>query len=195
MSQPNFSRYKYTPQMLEGKDPAYMRRQYAYLRSVLNKRADRIAAKGFGNYEYGQRLPAASKISDADIKGALLDASRRARSEETMSRGFEERLERRVQGIQQAGYENITKENVADFWRFMQATRDKAQKSTYDSHVAAQVYTMARSRGVSAKTLERNFAKFMRSEEQMVRLYDAMESFTLAPGRKRMSSTEIRSRL
>lgn len=195
MSRPNMSRYKYTPQMLEGKDADYMRRQYRYLRTVLNKRADRIAAKGFGQYEYGQRLPAASTISDADIKAALLDASRRARSEETMSRGFEQRLERRVKGLQKAGYKCIDENNVDDFWRFMQRTRDRSQKSTYDSHVAANVYNIARSRGVSTKTLERNFAKFMRSEEQMTRLYNAMKSFTLEPGRKRMSSTEIRSRL
>jgi hypothetical protein len=54
---------------------------------------------------------------------------------------------------------------------------------------------MARSRGISAATLERNFKSFMTSRDRMERLYDAIESFELPAGRKRMSSTEIRKRL
>ena len=195
MSLPNMSRYKFTPSSLEGKDTGYMRRQYAYLRSVLNKRADRIAAKGFSEYEYGQRLPAASTISDADIKAALLDASQRARSPETFSRGFEERLEARIEGLQRAGYENVTRENVAEFWQFMKHQRSKMSITIYDSAIVAQTYDMARSRGISAATLERNFKSFMTSRDRMERLYDAIESFELPAGRKRMSSTEIRKRL
>lgn len=195
MSKPNFSRYKYTPQVVESMSDRQARGAYSYLQSVINKRARRIAAKGYGDYEMGKKLPPQSSISDADIRAALLDASRRAMNPESFSGGFEERLERRVQGLQQAGYENITKENAGEFWKFMQHTKRRTSKNLYDSHIAAQVYNMARSRGVSARTIEKQFSQYMTSSRRMEQLYDAIESFELPQGRKRMSSTEIRSRL
>ena len=195
MSKPNFSRYKYTPQMVETMPTSAVRHAYAYLQSVINKRARRIAAKGYGQYEAGQKLPPQSTYSDADIRAALLSASQRARDPESFAGGFEERLQRRVTGLQQAGYESITTENVGEFWKFMQHTKRRTSKNLFDSHIAAQVYNMARSRGVSARTIEKQFASYMTSSRRMEQLYDAIESFNLPSGRKRMSSTEIRARL
>lgn len=195
MSKPNFSRYTFTPKTLEGKSVNYMRHQYAYVRSVLNKRAARIRAKGFTQYEAAQPLPAASTISDEDIKSALLDASRKARSEETFSGGFEQRIRRRVEGLQRAGYESVNEENASEFWQFMRRARDRQSKTLFDSHIVAQTYNMARSRGVSAATLEREFKNYLVSRDRMVSLYDAIESIELPAGRKRISSTEIRARL
>ena len=58
----------------------------------------------------------------------------------------------------------------------------------------ADIYVAA-SKGVSAKTIEREFGQWLTSNQKMEDLYDAIEAFDLPATRKRMSSTEIRRNL
>lgn len=195
MARPNMSRYKYTPASTESMTTGQMRRAYSYLRSVINKRAARVAAKGYSEFEYGKPIKRGSAISDEDIRGALLDASRRARDAETFAGGFENRLDARIRGLHEAGFENVDRSNAKQFFDFMEQREDAFKRGIYDSNITAQLFNMAASKGVSAKTIEREFGQWLTSNQKMEDLYDAIEAFDLPATRKRMSSTEIRRNL
>lgn len=195
MSKPNMSRYKFTPASTANMSESQLRHAYSYLRDIVNKRASRISDKGFGNWEYGKKIPKLKDVPSGRLREAVLDASRRARDIESFSGGFEERLDDRIRMLQEAGYSGIDRSNVQQFFDFMNRREDAFRRGLFDSNIVARVFSMAASKGVSAKTIQREFGDYMSSNSRMEQLYDAIEAFDLPEGRKRMSSTEIRERL
>lgn len=88
---------------------------------------------------------------------------------------------------------NIEANQLDDFGRFMEATR-KRQGETYKgkSGVAAQAYTELVKTGVSGKTIERSFKKWLEDSEKLNDLVTAAQQAKDTHPTKRVTASELK---
>lgn len=180
---------KLTPASIRKMGEKEVRRAYSEARSILRKRNERIESAGFKSI-YKTPEPV-KNVAPGSLKNALADVTAALRGPMSSVQGVRARLEKISKEL--AGHKwDIPPEKLDDFGRFMEATR-KRQKATYKgkSGVAATAYTELRKAGVSGKTIERSFKKWLENTEKMDLLVTAAQNaYSTHPG-KRVTSAEL----
>lgn len=126
-----------------------------------------------------------------NVKAELSRLAAELRSPLSSITGVAKRQQRSVETLQRHGY-NISKGKLDDFGRFMESTR-KRQGETYKgkSGVAAQAYSELLKTGVSGKTIERSFKKWLEDTDKLNDLVNAaQQAYDTHPG-KRVTAREL----
>lgn len=165
------------------------RELYSGMRSILRKRNERMTAAG---KTPAFRTPEPVKNVE-NVKAELSRLAAELRSPLSSITGVAKRQKRSAETLQRHGYD-IPKGKLDDFGRFMEATR-KRQGETYKgkSGVAAQAYTELIKTGVSGKTIERSFKKWLENTERLNELVTAAQQAADTHPGKRVTGVELRN--
>ena len=170
-----------------------LRAMYSAGRSILRKRNERITAAG-----YKVQFPTPPKVQDIsadDLPLMLAKLAKNLRSPVSTLSGKIEKARKTAETLKSHKY-NIEANQLDDFGKFMEATR-KRQGETYKgkSKVAAQAYTELVKTGVSGKTVERSFKKWLEDFEKLNVMVTSAQNLKDKHPRKRVTAAELKDLL
>ena len=173
------------PQSISELSPAEARRAYSQLRSIARKRADRLEAAG---YE-AQRFSPLNKLDEDDIDQALAEVVYYLQSPGSSLKVA--KMEREQATMAARGY-NI--QDFRTFGRFMDNMRYRYRnRKLPDSGIFADIYQQAEKRKMSEKTLQREFGKYLKTEEEAIKLRDALaQAPQKTQGRDRLTANNLK---
>lgn len=186
------TRIKYTPAQIAQLSDKTVRQRYAQLRSIALKRIARLKAAGFGDTDLADvRFAPGSKISIDTLREDLADLSLWLRDPRTTVKGMRGYMMRMRESLGQAGY-NIPERELGKFGKFMEEMRGRYKGRLPGSDTVAGIYDHASRLGVSGSTLMRDFKDWLLDADKLMQMYKRMQEIQLPPGRKRLSSKELR---
>lgn len=126
-----FAPWEYNPQALENRTERELRREYSRLRSIANKRLNRLMASEFADsqavaYNAGLYIPLAGVQSKSELKHLLTDLARFITSEQstiTGQRAIVQRLLKTWRGDK--GYDWLHEGNVRSWVRFLNYVQEE----------------------------------------------------------------------
>lgn len=165
------------------------RQLYSELRSILRKRNERAQAKGITPV-YPTPAPVKS-VPQSLIKSEIIEIGVALRDPVSKISAKLTKEQRAARTLASHGF-TIPTGKMDDFGRFMEATR-KRQGETYKgkSGVAAQAYTELTKAGVSGKTIERSFKKWLEDSEKLNTLVTAAQNAADSHPGKRVTGVEL----
>lgn len=137
---------------------------YRQYRNVANKR---LAAIGKSEEfresmtyraNVGQYGKAPSALSRAEIVGKIAQASRMLSAQAGSLSGLQAQADKTVQTLQAAGFTYVTRENLREFGEFMEYARTRFGRKYYGSEQIADLYDIAKGKGISPQALYREFS-------------------------------------
>lgn len=149
---------------------------YRQYRNVANKR---LAAIGKSEEfresmtyraNVGQYSKAPSTLSRAEIVGKIAQASRMLSAQAGSLSGLQAQAEKTVQTLQAAGFTYVTRENLREFGEFMEFARAKYGRKYYGSEQVADLYDIAKGKGITVQAIYREFSLWRDKRYQLVRL-------------------------
>ena len=164
---------------------AEARRAYSQLRSIARKRADRLEAAG---YE-AQRFEPLNRVDEDDLDQALAEVLYYLHSPGSSLKVA--KMEREQATMAARGY-NI--QDFRTFGRFMDNMRYRYRnRKLPDSGIFADIYQQAEKRKMSEKTLQREFGRYLKSEEEAIKLRDALaQAPQKTQGRDRLTANNLK---
>lgn len=167
-----------------------VRQAYSAARSILRKRNERMTAKGITPIY--PTPPAIKDLPEWMIKSELSWISSVLRSPASKLSSKLSREDKMLRKLASHKY-YINPRKLDDFGRFMEATR-KRQGETYKgkSGVAVQAYMELVKTGVSGKTIDRSFKKWLEDTEKMNTIVmEAQKAKKKHPG-SRVTAAELK---
>lgn len=118
--------YDYNPQSLQKYSIKQLRKEYSRLRTIANKRIDRLLQSEFADtqaaaYNAGRYVPLKGVNTESELRHLLSDVARFITSEQSTITGQRDIIDRNVQIWQQEkGYEFINEGNVRAWTEFLE---------------------------------------------------------------------------
>lgn len=167
-----------------------VRTAYSSLRSILRKRNERAEAKGIAPV-YPTPAPV-KQVPNRLLRSELADVAVALRDPVSKISGKLNQQQKAARTLASHGF-RIPTDKMSDFGRFMEATR-KRQGETYKgkSGVAVQAYEELVKAGVSGKTIERSFKKWLENTETLNQLVNAAQIAAESHPGKRVTGVELR---
>lgn len=182
------ARQEYTPYAL-ARDftEDELREEYRRMRRTLQDRARRIERSGEFPDSYTQRslqrFEAPSKLSKAQLAMSLSDLESMLSRETSTLTGLREERSKIVETFQDRGFSNITKQNINDFTRFMDATRGialsvlryqyvRGRAAGADRNKRLELFNTAAAKGISTNALIRDFRFYITHIDEIKELPD-----------------------
>lgn len=183
-----FNYQNLNPQTISEMSERDIRAAYSELRSIARKRADRLEAAGLP----ARRFSHINKLMSEDVADELSEVAYYLRAPGSSLKAI--RGEREQATLAAHGYDI---QDVAAYGRFMDQMRYRYKnRKLPDSGLWADIYKQAERRKMSAKTLQREFGKFLEDEEEAERLRDALEAAPMrTKGRDRLTAKSLRDLL
>lgn len=137
--------YKYYN--LGDRTEAELRKEYARLRAIANKRITRLEKAGFGESallgRYGQGFARTSTIAKGDtaaLKKALYEVTWFATNTRSTVSGERKAMLKEIRKLHENGYDFVNEANYYKFKRFMQKMRDFSIIDAYGSNRVAEIF-------------------------------------------------------
>lgn len=157
----------YTPYQIEKMSDAAINKAYSQLRSVANKRLQRMEAQNIGRRaREGFRFPTIKDIEQSSkwsMESQLADVSRFLRSDRTTVTGEKKFLNEFQQQMQEKGYGDLV-ETVDDIYHtidFMEQMREQYSDKVFDSGDALDAYQHAQALGIPKEKIKDNIEIFI----------------------------------
>lgn len=163
------------------------RAEYTALRDIVQKRIKRIArakvkpgeasprrSEFFKRWEKG--VPKIRDIPGGRLPYLLAALIRDVQSPETTIKGYRESVAQRVKDLHEAGYQFITRENLADFGEFMEEYRANKLDHVYGSPEVAEFYQVMVKKGISSDEFFEHFQDFMVNKAAISRMRKPIKS-------------------
>ena len=181
---------KINPRSVSKMTDKAVRELYTGLRSILRKRNERAEARGITPV-YPTPAPVRG-VPPRLLRSEVQDIAAALRDPVSKISGKLNREQKAARTLASHGY-HIPTDNMDDFGRFMEATR-KRQGETYKgkSGVAVQAYEELVKAGVSGKTIERSFKKWLESDAKLNMLVTAAQNAADTHPGKRVTGVELR---
>lgn len=178
------------PRSIANKPEREIRKMYSEFRSIMRKRNERLKARGITPVY--PTPPAVRDLQESMLKSELAWVAAALRSPVSMLSGKLSKNEKASRKLASHGY-YIPPDKMDDFGRFMEATR-KRQGETYKgkSGIASQAYTELVKTGVSGKTIERSFKKWLEDSEKLNALVTAAQQAKDTHPTKRVTAAELK---
>ena len=116
-----------------------LRREYARLRRVANKRLTNLEKRGLGTWG-DRRFGSARGRSSEYVEAALLEVSRYLRDPRHTVKGETEFRSSVLNALHKDGYNFINENNFYDFTKYMDKLRTQYSEKVFDSTDAVQVF-------------------------------------------------------
>ena len=174
-----------------------LRAEYKRLRDVARHRLRSFETSEGGYWkgsESHQQLKEAYQggamrgLSDEEIAMKLSDLSRMLSDYRSSVSTLREQRDQALYTLQQSGYEFVTKENYKDFGEFMKEYREKKLDRIYDSGDAAETYRAIRDKGLTLKSIRRDFDFWIENR-------DVLDNMTMSKGKSAHSAAAYRKRM
>lgn len=127
-------------------------------------------------------------LSDQEIAMRLSDLSRTLTDYRSSVSTLRAQRDQALESLQQSGYEFVTKENYKDFGAFMAEYREKKLDRIYDSGDAAETYRAIRDKGLTLKSIRRDFEFWIENR-------DVLDNMTMSKGKSAHSAAAYRKRI
>lgn len=189
----------YTPShtLSKGVSSSELRAEYKRLRDVARHRL-RSFETSEGGYWKGSESHMQLKeayqggamrgLSDEEIAMKLSDLSRMLSYYQSSVSTLRAQRDQALESLQQSGYAFVTKENYKDFGEFMQEYREKKLDRIYDSGDAAETYRVIRDKGLTLKSIRRDF-------EFWIENHDVLDNMTMSKGKSAHGAAAYRKRI
>lgn len=189
----------YTPThtLSKGVSSSELRAEYKRLRDVARHRLRSFETSERGYWkgsESHQQLKAAYEggamrgLSDEEIAMKLSDLSRSLTDYRSSVATLRAQRDESLKTLQQSGYEFVTKENYKDFGDFMKEYRELKLDRIYDSGDAAETYRAIRDKGLTLKSIRRDFDFWIENR-------DVLDNMTMSKGKSAHSAAAYRKRI
>lgn len=167
------TRKLYNPSEVKYLDAKEIRSEYAALRKIANRRADRLKQAGFGETSLAkEHFAPQSALSDEQVKTELLEVSRFLRDPRSTRPGMREYDKAIKESL--AKYEDVIAKNPKKFGDFMESARRRAGGRLADSARVRASYEQAVARGMQPKTLEKHFGQYLNDVDKLDKLSTAL---------------------
>lgn len=167
-----------------------MESEYNRLRSIANSRLERLGASEFRNVEaykinVGKFEKTARQYTKPQLARKLYEVSRFVGAKSSSVRGQQNIRKRTIASLHKAGFTFVNKDNLKAFGDFMEDMRSRQGGKLVDSDRVAEVYNIAREKGVSSETLSRDFDLWLANRKQL-------EALPKLKGKRHDSATYLR---
>ena len=163
--------WDYTPYKLNQQSEAALRAEYARLRKIAIARGEALARSEFAGTKSAQRVigqfkTPASKLSKRELVYELHELATVTTSQMTSVRGLQRQRRETLATLKMHGY-NIKAKDLEKFGEFMEALRDFYGRKALDSARAADLFAVAKKRGISTEELYEDFDYWVEHTEQL----------------------------
>lgn len=156
-----------------------LRKEYSRLRSVANKRLQRMKAAGLGDWQISQ-FPKLKGLSLSEIQGYAADVARFLRDPRSTISGEKAFVTEELNDLRQRGYDFINESNFYDFIRFMETERQKVSAKVFDSGAAVDVFNEGQRLNIPSDVLHKHFDFFLEHYQQMEEVKPIKTSKTIS---------------
>lgn len=164
----------YSPYQIERMSNAEINKAYSQLRSIANKRLQRMQAQGLGvDARSGFRFAKISEIESSSkwtVASQLADVSRFLRSERTTVSGEKKFLNQFTQQMIEKGYGDLVTnyDDIYNTIKFMEEMREKYSDKVFDSGDALDVLQHAQALKIPKEKLRSNMDLFMQHVDEFL---------------------------
>lgn len=156
----------FTPYQIHKMTSGAVNKAYSAMRSIANKRLQRMEAQGLGmRAREGFRFPTIKQIQESSkdtVSAALADVSKWLSQPQSTIRGERQKIAEFRESMAEMGYSDLTT-TIDDTYRLMQYLEDLREQYSndlYDSGDALDVYQHAQDLGISPEEFEKNMNLF-----------------------------------
>ena len=166
----------FSPYQISKMSEGAIRKEYSSLRSVANKRLQRMQAQNLGmTARTGYRFPTIADISSSSkstVASELADVSQFLRSERTTVTGEKRFIGDFVEAMESRGYGDLvtTIDDVYDMIQFMDDMREQYSSKIFDSGDTLDVLQQAERLNIPRDKLRENFDLFASNIDKMEKL-------------------------
>lgn len=177
----------FTPSQIRKMGESAVNKAYSTLRSVANKRIQRMTAQGLGRT--ASQFPTIQQIKESyygDIRSALGDVSKFLKSPRTTVKGEKKFIKEFTETMTNKGYGDLveTREDIYNMIDYMEYLREQYSDKLFDSGDALDVLQQGQRLNISADKLKENFDLFASN-------LDKMEKLRRSPGGREFSQSRI----
>lgn len=183
----------FSPYQIHKMDSGAINKAYSELRSIANKRLQRMQAQGLGvRAREGFRFPTIKQIQESSkdtVSAALADVSRWLSQPQSTIRGERRKIAEFRESMADMGYSDLTT-TLDDTYRLMQYLEDLREQYSndlYDSGDALDVYQHAQDLGISPEVFEKNMDLFYENHREFLSI--SVNKNGRAIGAKRLQNT------
>ena len=170
-------KYKlYTPYQMEKMTEKAIRKAYSALRSVANKRLERMRKLNIGmRAREGFRFPTIQQIEESSkwtVSSALADVSRWLRSDRTTVKGEKQAVAKFQTVISNLGYPELVKDLDTTYqtMEYLDYMRDQYTANLYSSNDVLDIVEQAELLNVSKEVLDENIKLFYDHKEEFLNI-------------------------
>jgi hypothetical protein len=162
---------------------------YSTLRSIANKRIERLDRAGLGRTNV--KFPTIQTIKDTDkfsVRDALADVSKFLRSDRTTVRGEKQFINHFQEQMTESGYGDLvsTREDIYNMIDYMDYLREVYSDKLFDSGDALDVLQQGKRLNIPMEKLKENYDLFASN-------IDKMENLRRSPGGRAFSQNRIKN--
>lgn len=156
----------FTPYQIHKMSSGAINKAYSAMRSIANKRLQRMQAQGLGmRAREGFRFPTIKQIQESSkdtVSAALADVSKWLSQPQSTIRGERQKIAEFRESMADMGYSDLTT-TLDDTYRvmtYLEDLREQYNNDLYDSGDALDVYQHAQDLGISPEEFEKNMNLF-----------------------------------
>ena len=184
--------YGYTPSKIARMGEKEIRRIYSEYRKIANKRAMRMRAAGYGEYESAQaHFPTTKSLSAGALREQFAEVNRYLRDYRTRLRDLRNYERESIERLHEHGYDFVTRENFKQFTDFMEWARARSGSNDriFKSDRVAELFEQKERLNISANALQKNFDHYLENLDQIKKVS------RLKNTNRAMSDRELTSRI
>ena len=183
----------FTPYQIHKMTSGAVNKAYSAMRSIANKRLQRMEAQGLGmRAREGFRFPTIKQIQESSkdtVSAALADVSKWLSQPQSTIRGERKKIAEFRESMADMGYSDLTT-TLDDTYRvmtYLEDLREQYSNDLYDSGDALDVYQHAQDLGISPEEFEKNMNLFYENHNAFLSI--PVNKNGRAIGAKRLQNT------
>lgn len=149
---------------------AEVRKEYARLRDIAQKRLKRLAVDEPDSYAYkknvGKYAPT-RQLATEEVRDLLPELARFIAAKTGSVSGIRAQRAKAVAGLREAGYTGITKQNIKAFGQFMDDYRAQQLDRTYGSPEAVELFEFTEEHNIPWESIKDNFAQWLAQKKSL----------------------------
>lgn len=154
---------------------AEMRQEYSRLRSIANKRLQRMEDTRYTNYQsyiknVGKYVPLSDIKTRRELIYKLSEVQKFVSARTSSISGIRELERQTLETAHERGLTFLNKDNLHLFGEFMEEARAKGYAKIYGSERIAELFGTAAKKGLNPKEVYNDFAYWMENKERLEEL-------------------------